>query len=164
MALPPVDLPKGETSAVPGTSGVVAIYCPEEFTDKEKIAECAGRPEIRSGWRPGSSGEDFSKAAAVLKDRRKHGDFSNDDVTFGPELARQAEERKRIDDLEDFRRKQGLDKAGVATDPAAGTRPDLVPPSPEPSWTRRDDPLVDKEDVEKLRKELEEAEKRKSPQ
>jgi hypothetical protein len=164
MALPPVDLPKGETSAVPGTSGIVAIYCPEEFTDKEKIAECAGRPEIRSGWRPGSSGEDFSKAAAVLKDRRKHGDFSNDDVTFGPELARQAEERKRVEDLEDFRRKQDLDKAGVATDPAAGTRPDLVPPSSEPSWTRRDDPLVDKEDVEKLRKELEDAERRKSPQ
>ncbi|MFZ5618288.1 MAG: hypothetical protein ACOZAA_13315 [Pseudomonadota bacterium] len=162
LALPPVDLPKGETSAVPGTSGVVAIYCPEEFTDKEKIAECAGRPEIRSGWRPGASGEDFSKAAAVLKDRRKHGDFSNDDVTFGPELARQAEERRRIEDLEDFRKKQDLGNAGIAQDPASGSRPDLVPPAAEPSWTRRDDSLVDKGDVEKLRKELDEAEKSKS--
>lgn len=162
LALPPVELPKGETSSVPGTSGVVAIYCPEEFTDKEKIAECAGRPEIRSGWRPGASGEDFSKAAAVLKDRRKHGDFSNDSVTFGPELARQAEERRKIEDLEDFRKDQNLGKAGIATDPAAGTRPDLVPDAPDPSWTRRDDPLVDKGDVEKLRKELDEAEKSKS--
>ncbi len=164
LALPSADLPKGDSSAVPGTSGVVAIYCPEEFKDKEKIAECAGRPEIRSGWRPGSSGEDFSKAAAVLKDQRKHGDFSNDAVTFGPEIARQLEQRRRIEDLEDFRKKQGLDKAGIADDPAAGTRPDLAPQSADPSWTRRDDPLVDQKDVEKLRKELEEAEKKKEPQ
>lgn len=163
LALPPVDLPRGETSAVPGTSGVVAIFCPEEFTDKEKIAECAGRPEIRSGWRPGSSGEDFSRAAAVLKGRRQHGDFSNDAVTFGPELARQANERAKIEDLEEFRREQDLGDAGVAKDPASGTRPDLAPPI-EPSWTRRDDPLVDQKDVERLKRELEEAEKNKSPE
>ncbi|MEK7266047.1 MAG: hypothetical protein AAB227_08110 [Pseudomonadota bacterium] len=164
LALPSVNLPKGDTSAVPGTSGVVAIYCPEEFKDKEKIAECAGRPEIRSGWRPGSSGEDFSKAAAVLKDRKQHGDFSNDAVTFGPEIARQIEQRRRTEDLEDFRKKQDLGNAGIASDPAAGTRPDLAPPIDDPSWTRRDDPLVNQKDVEKLRKELEEAEKKKSPQ
>ncbi len=165
MALPPVDLPKGDTSSVPGTSGVVAIYCPDEFSDKEKIAECAGRPEIRSGWRPGSSGEDFSKAAAVLKDRRKHGDFSNDDVTFGPELARQAEERRRIEDLDDPRASQrDLHGEGVGgSDPAAGTRPDFSTPGAEPGWTRRDDPLVDEKDVEKLRRELEEAERKKAP-
>lgn len=164
FTLPQVELPKGETSAVPGTSGVVAIYCPDEFTDKEKIAECAGRPEIRSGWRPGSSGEDFSKAAAVLKDRNKHGDFSNDVVTFGPEIARQIEQRRKFEDLEDFRKKQGLDNAGVASDPAAGTRPQLIPEIAQPSWTRRDDPLVDQKDVERLRKELEQAEKNKTPQ
>lgn len=164
LALPSVDLPKGDADAVPGTSGVVAIYCPEEFKDKEKIAECAGRPEIRSGWRPGSSGEDFSKAAAVLKDRKKHGDFSDDAVTFGPEIARQIEQRRRIEDLEDFRKRQDLGNAGIASDPAVGTRPDLLPPTAEPSWTRREDPLVDQKEVEKLRKELEEAEKKKSPQ
>lgn len=163
MALPQVELPKGETSAIPGTSGVVAIYCPEEFSDKDKIAECAGRPEIRSGWRPGSSGEDFSKAASILRERRKHGDFSNDDVTFGPELARQAEERGKIEDLKDARKEHDLDNVGLAPEPAG--RPDqLVPPIAQPSWTRRDDPLVDEGDVEKLRRELEEAEKQKSPQ
>lgn len=165
FTLPQVELPKGETSAVPGTSGVVAIYCPDEFKDKEKIAECAGRPEIRSGWRPGSSGEDFSKAAAVLKDRNKHGDFSNDATTFGPEIARQIEQRRKIEDLEDFRRNQdGIENAGIAPDLATGTRPNIGPDAINPSWTRRDDPLVDQKDVEKLRKELEEAEKKKSPQ
>ncbi|OFX04554.1 MAG: hypothetical protein A3E78_04400 [Alphaproteobacteria bacterium RIFCSPHIGHO2_12_FULL_63_12] len=164
LALPSVDLPKGDAAAIPGTSGVVAIYCPEEFTDKEKIAECAGRPEIRSGWRPGSSGEDFSKAAAALKNRNKHGDFSDDAVTFGPEIARQIEQRRRVEDLEDFRKSQDLGNAGIAPDPASGTRPDLTPPVADPSWTRRDDPLVDQKDVEKLKRELEEAEKKKSPQ
>lgn len=164
FVLPQVELPKGETNAVPGTSGVVAIYCPEEFKDKEKIAECAGRPEIRSGWRPGSSGEDFSKAAAVLKDRNKHGDFSNDAVTFGPEIARQIQQRRKIEDLEDFRKKQDLDNAGVASDPAAGTRPQLVPEISQPSWTKHEDPLVDQKDIEKLRKELEAAQEQKTPQ
>ena len=93
-----------------------------------------------------------------------HGDFSDDAVTFGPEIARQIEQRRKIEDLEDFRKKQDLGNVGIANDPAAGTRPNLVPPSAEPSWTRRDDPLVDQKDVDKLRKELEEAEKKKSPQ
>lgn len=166
LALPSVDLPTGEASAVPGTSGVVAIFCPDEFKDKEKIAECAGRPEIRSGWRPGSSGEDFSKAAAVLKAKRKHGDFSNDETTFGPEIARQLERRRRVEDLEDARKSQS-DVIGAhagASDPAAGTRPDFGGADAEPGWTRRDDPLVDQKDIEKLRKELEEAERRKSPE
>lgn len=162
FVLPQVELPKGDSSAAPGTSGVVAIYCPEEFKDREKIAECAGRPEIRSGWRPGASGEDFSKAAAVLKDRARHGDFSNDATTFGPEIARQIEQRKRIEDLEDFRKGQNLGGSGIADDPAAGTRPELVPPIADPSWAKRNDPLVDNKDVDKLKRELEEAERKKS--
>jgi hypothetical protein len=166
LALPPVDLPQGERSATPGTSGIVAIYCPKEFKDAEKIAECAGRPEIRSGWRPGASGEDFSKAAAILKDRRKHGDFSGDATTFGPEIARQLEERRRLEELEDVRKSQkDIHDLGVkGGDPAAGTRPDFGRDGPESGWTRREDPLVDRKDVEKLREELEEAEKKKSPQ
>lgn len=163
--LPAVDLPKGDTPVRPGSSGVMAIFCPEEFADKDKAAECAGRTEIRSGWRPGASGEDFSKAAAILKQRRQEGDFSDDDVRYGSELARAANDRARQDDIEDFRRGQADDlaKTGIASDPASATRPDLVPPGAEPSWTRRDDPLVDGKDVEKLRKELEEAERRNNP-
>ncbi len=165
FGLPAVDLPKGDTPAKPGSSGVMAIFCPEEFSDKEKAAECAGRTEIRSGWRPGASGEDFSKAAAVLKQRREEGDFSDDAVTFGPEIARQAAERARQADIEDFRRGQAedLNTTGIADDPAAGSRPDLTPAGAEPAWTRRDDPLVNEKDVEKLRKELEEAERRSNP-
>lgn len=162
FTLPAVELPKGDASSNPGTSGVVAIYCPEEFSDKEKIAECAGRPEIRSGWRPGSSGEDFSKAAAVLKDRNRHGDFSDDSVTFGPEIARQIEQRQREQDLEDFRKGQDLGSAGLAPEPAGAARPELTRPIADPSWTKRNDPLVDDKDVEKLRRDLEEAERRKT--
>jgi hypothetical protein len=163
--LPQVDLPKGDTPVKPGSSGVMAIFCPEEFEDKEKAAECAGRTEIRSGWRPGASGEDFSKAAAILRTKRQEGDFSGDDVRYGTDLARAANDRARQDDIEDFRRGQAEDlgKTGLASDPAAANRPDLSPPGAEPSWTRRDDPLVNEKDVEKLRRELEEAERRNNP-
>jgi hypothetical protein len=165
FTLPEVDLPKGDSPARPGSSGVMAIFCPEEFKDKDKAAECAGRTEIRSGWKPGASGEDFSKAAAILRQKRETGDFSGDDVRYGTDLARAANERARQADIEDFRKGQAedLNTAGLASDPAAANRPDLTPPGAEPSWTRRDDPLVDKKDVEKLRRELEEAEKRKTP-
>jgi hypothetical protein len=86
-------------------------------------------------------------------------------VRYGTDLARAANERARQADIEDFRKGQAedLNTAGLASDPAAANRPDLTPPGAEPSWTRRDDPLVDKKDVEKLRRELEEAEKRKTP-
>lgn len=163
--LPAVDLPKGDTPVKPGSSGVMAIFCPEEFTDKDKAAECAGRTEIRSGWRPGASGEDFSKAAAILRSKREDGDFSGDDVRYGTDLARAANDRARQNDIEDFRRGQSedLNSAGLASDPAAANRPDLTPPGAEPSWTRRDDPLVNEGDVEKLRKDLEDAERRRNP-
>lgn len=164
FTLPKVDLPKGDTPAKPGSSGVMAIFCPEEFTDKEKAAECAGRTEIRSGWRPGASGEDFSKAASILRQKREQGDFSGDDVRYGTDLARAANDRARLEDIEDFRRGQAddLSKAGVAPEPA-GTAVNIGSSGAEPSWTRRDDPLVDKKDVEKLRRELEEAERRNNP-
>ena len=163
--LPSVNLPKGDTPVKPGSSGVMAIFCPEEFENEDKAAECAGRTEIRSGWRPGASGEDFSKAAAILRQKREEGDFSGDDVRYGTDLARAANERARAADIEDFRRGQAedLNKTGIASDPAAANRPDLTPAGAEPSWTRRDDPLVNEKDVEKLRRELEEAERRKNP-
>lgn len=164
FTLPQVDLPKGDTPARPGSSGVMAIFCPDEFEDKEKAAECAGRTEIRSGWRPGASGEDFSKAAAILRQKREQGDFSGDDVRYGTDLARAANERARQDDIEDFRRGQAddLGKTGLAPEPA-GTAVDFGTSGAEPSWTRRDDPLVDQKDVEKLRRDLEDAERRSKP-
>lgn len=164
FSLPKVDLPKG-SAAAPGTSGVVAVFCPEEFTNKEKAAECAGRTEIRSGWRPGASGEDFSKAAKVLQQRRQEGDFSGDAVTFGPAIAREADEARRRRDLEDFRKSQGsVNDLGTnqTGDPAAASRPGIGPADFEPSWTKREDPLVDQKDVDKLKRDLEQAEKDKT--
>ena len=160
FVLPQVELPTGETSTMPGTSGVVAIYCPEEFEDREKIAECAGRPEIRSGWRPGATGEDFSRAVELLKEQRARGVYTGDSATFGPEIARRMEQQRREQDLTDFRRSQDdvNDIGATSNDPAAGTRPDIGPAPFEPSWTRRQDPLVDQKDVDRLRRELEEAE------
>jgi hypothetical protein len=163
--LPAVDLPAGDTPVQPGSSGVMAIFCPEEFKDKEKAAECAGRTEIRSGWKPGASGEDFSKAAAILRQKREEGDFSGDGVRFGTDLARAANDRARQEDLEDFRKGQAgaSASAGVASDPGSASDRNLVGPGQEPNWTLREDPLVDQKDVEKLRKELEAAERPNNP-
>jgi hypothetical protein len=164
FSLPKVDLPQG-AKAAPGTSGVVAVFCPEEFKNKDKAAECAGRTDIRSGWRPGASGEDFSKAAKVLQQRRQEGDFSGDGVTYGPAIAREADEARRRRDLEDFRKSQGsVNDLGTnqTQDPAAATRPNIGPADFEPSWTKREDPLVDQKDVDKLKRDLEQAEKDKN--
>ena len=100
-----------------------------------------------------------------MRSKREDGDFSGDDVRYGTDLARAANGRARQNDIEDFRRGQSedLNSAGLASDPAAANRPDLTPPGAEPSWTRRDDPLVNEGDVEKLRKDLEDAERRRNP-
>jgi hypothetical protein len=156
-ALPQVDLPEGETSSAPGQSGVMAIFCPDEFKDKEKAAECAGRPEIRSGWKPGGSGEDFSRAVDLLKQQRERGDYSAG--KFGTEAQRRAEELQKQLELNDFRKSQDdINNLGLeSNDPAAGTRPDIGPAAVEPSWTRRDDPQVDQKDINQLKKELDAA-------
>lgn len=78
-AVPKIELPPGASPGAPGSSGVVAIYCPKQFkTNKDKAEECAGRTEIRSGWRPGKSGEDWSKAVELLKKERAAGKFGDD--------------------------------------------------------------------------------------
>ncbi len=102
--LPLVDLPTIEgvegnentpLGAFAGASGVVAIFCKEQFENPDKIAECAGRVQILSGWRPGDSGEDYSKAVEYLREAQRRGQgtspqFRNtlgeivDDPLFGP--------------------------------------------------------------------------------
>ena len=157
LALPDVDLPEGDTPSAPGQSGIVAIFCPDEFEDKEKAAECAGRPEIRSGWRPGGSGEDFSRAVELLRQQRERGGYSAG--AYGSPEQRQAEDMRRQQDLADFRKSQdSLNALGAqSNDPAARSRPDIGPGAVEPSWTRRNDPLVDQKDVDRLKRELDEA-------
>jgi hypothetical protein len=170
MALPPVDLPKGDTSAVPGTSGVVAIFCPDEFKDKEKVAECAGRPEIRSGWRPGASGEDFSKAAELLRQQNEAGRANSGPSIASPSAGRFDEAIIARDLLR--RRGEGLgDSAGRAAreeggerDPASGTRPDIGPGEYQPPSLTNDRSVLDRRDEERLKKALEEAEKAKEPE
>jgi hypothetical protein len=168
VPLPNVDLPEGQAAITPGQSGVVAIFCPEEFKDKEKAAECAGRTEIKSGWRPGAGGEDWSEAVRLLKKDKMAGraGASPSDI-YGPEVGGAMEDAASVEALKDFRRSQGslADPAGEASGNLDRTlgQPDIGAKTPEPSWTLRDDPLVTRKDAEKLRQALEEAEKKKLP-
>jgi hypothetical protein len=165
--LPNVDLPEGQAAITPGQSGVVAIFCPEEFTDKEKAAECAGRTEIKSGWRPGAGGEDWSEAVRLLKKDKIAGrtGASPSDV-YGAEIGGRMEDAETLNALRDFRKSQAPVNNQAAdsssnVDRTLG-RPDIGPEAVEPSWTLKDDPLVTRKDAEKLREALEEAEKKKS--
>ena len=166
MMLPSVDLPEGEIASVPGSSGVVAIYCPEQFDNEDKQAECAGRTEIRSGWRPGSSGEDWTEAVRLLRQARREGrDGVDPALLFGPEIARRMEDELRAQDLEDFRRSaDDINEPFQEDNLTRGLgRPSGIEPPPfEPSWTKRDDPEFDQKDLEKLREALDEAERNKS--
>jgi hypothetical protein len=169
-ALPQVDLPEGEAAAVPGQSGVVAIYCPKEFANKDKAAECAGRTEIKSGWRPGASGEDWSVAVRLLKKDQQAGRVgASPSEVFGPEQGQAIEDAANAAALRDFRRTVGRgldDPAGATSGNLNETlgQPDLGPAENEPSWTLREDPNVDQKQVDKLKKALEDAERRNSPQ
>lgn len=168
MPLPSVDLPEGQAAITPGQSGVVAIFCPEEFKDKEKAAECAGRTEIRSGWRPGVGKEDWSEAVRLLKKDREAGraGASPSDI-YGAKVGGAMEDAAAVEALKDFRKTQAplANPAGEASGNLNRTlgQPDIGPKTPEPSWTLRDDPLVTRKDAEKLREALEEAEKKKLP-
>lgn len=163
FALPTVNLPEGNAAITPGSSGVVAIFCDEQFDDKEKAAECAGRTEIRSGWRPGASGEDWSEAARLLKQERTAGrDGVDPSAIYGTAAGRSIEDARRAQDLTDFRRSQdGLnDPAGVAAGNLNRTlgQPDIGPDAFEPSWTLREDPDLTQKDLDELEDQLREAE------
>ena len=168
LPLPSVDLPEGETPVSPGESGVVAIFCPEEFINEDKQAECAGRTEIRSGWRPGSSGENWDEAIRLLKRERREGIRAGSPQSiFSPSVARRIEDEIRARELSDPRRSQDdinnqAQSANSNLDNALG-RPDIGPAPFEPSWNRREDPIYDQGDIDRLEKELREAEELKDP-
>lgn len=169
--LPKVDLPAGAQVAAPGASGVVAIFCPEEFKNKDKAAECAGRTEIRSGWKPGASGEDWSEAVRLLKQARQRGQGGSDPATaFSPEVARRLQR--------DYQNKDAapsvLGGQRPATDGFGGVenttqtsadnierglgRPDIGPAEPVSADSRRDPAPVSDGRIRKLEKALDEAE------
>lgn len=172
--LPKVDLPAGAQVAAPGASGVVAIFCPEEFKNKDKAAECAGRTEIRSGWKPGSSGEDWSEAVRLLKQARERGQGGADPATtFSPEVARRLQR--------DYQNKDAapsvLGDQRPATDGFGGIenktqkstdtierglgRPSIGPAEPVSADERRDPAPISDGQIRKLEKALDEAEKAK---
>ena len=166
LPLPAVNLPEGQAAINPGSSGIVAIFCDQQFKNKDKAAECAGRTDIRSGWRPGASGEDWSQAARLLQQDRAAGKGGADpSAIYGASVGRRLEDEKRAEDLRDFRRGDAAinDPAGAASENLDATlgQPNVGPPAFEPSWTLREDPEVTQKDLKKLEKDLDEAEKKK---
>lgn len=166
LPLPSVDLPEGALPSNPGASGVIAIFCPEEFADKEKAAECAGRTEIRSGWRPGASGEDWSEAIRLLKQDRAHGQSATDpSAIFGPQTGRAMRDQEQLDQMQFPRAVDINDPAGEASRNLEDTlgQPDLGPGAVNPNWNQRVDPNVSQKKLRELEKALEEADKAKNP-
>lgn len=159
FVLPQVALPQGEAAINPGDSGVVAIFCPEQFEDDDKAKECAGRREIRSGWRPGASGEDWSRATELLKGTRERGIVG---PTAGPVAEQLARERARalVDEMRDPRRSQdSVNNLPDAGDDnimrgVEGDRPNVGPRPFEPSWTLRDESQLTEEEKRRIEEEL----------
>jgi hypothetical protein len=166
LPLPTVNLPEGQAAISPGSSGVVAIFCDQQFKNKDKAAECAGRTDIRSGWLPGASGENWGEAARLLKNDRAAGKVGVDpSAIYGAGVGRRLEDERRAGELRDPRRSMDSlnDPAGAAAGNLTDTlgQPNVGPAPFEPSWTLPEDPQVSQKDLKKLEKELEEAEKKK---
>lgn len=155
------ELPDGAAAILPGDSGVVAIFCPEEFTDADKQEECAGRTEIRSGWRPGASGEDWSRATELLKGDRERGVSG---PTAGPVVRTLREQRDygEMEALQDFRRTQdSVNNLPDAGDDnlmrgVEGNRPGIGPRAFEPSWTLRENGEYTQEELDEIREQIRE--------
>ncbi|MEO0878425.1 MAG: hypothetical protein AAFY22_01810, partial [Pseudomonadota bacterium] len=145
-----------------------AIFCPEEFEDADKQAECAGRTQIRSGWRPGASGEDFTEAARLLqRERREAGGVAaapglpiNVRGRFDPAGAQRDDDIRRAGELTDRRRSaDSVNNLAQESDNLTDTlvRPDVGPAPFEPSWTKRDDSELTQEEIEELQRQLDDA-------
>lgn len=165
LPLPAVNLPEGQAAINPGSSGVIAIFCDRQFKNKDKAAECAGRTDIRSGWRPGASGEDWSEAARLLQRDRAAGKGGADPAAiYGESAGRRLEDERRAGELRASR--PGIDindPAGAASSNVDATlgQPNVGPKDFAPSWTLPEDPEVTQKDLKKLEKDLDEAEKKK---
>jgi len=160
VALPSFDnLPAGAasdgTAVLPTDSGVVAIFCPEQFDDEDKQKECAGRREIRSGWRPGDSGENWDRAVELLKQNRARGATG---PSYGP-VADTLARRREADRVIEMRNSTVAAPGAVGdnvTSTLEANRPDIGPKSFEPNWTVRDTPEgISEKDLEELRRSVE---------
>ncbi|MCI5046059.1 MAG: hypothetical protein MRY59_01055 [Aquisalinus sp.] len=171
-ALPEVSLPDVGGG---GSSGVVAIFCPDEFEDRDKIEECAGR-EVLSGWT--RTNEDWSGITSAL--RRGGVNVPDEAAQYGPgwrgELGENEAYYERRDlglvigreaarRLEQQRGYQQLKQASVGTesttDATAQSLDNLGGAVPcyvddcnwEPSWTITQDPNIDTDTVERIMRE-----------
>ena len=164
--MPRVQLPVGDTPITPGSSGIVAIFCPDQFENDDKAKECAGRRELRSGWRPGDSGEDWARATELLKRARERGQTGPDlDLVVGPIEARRIRNDRLLRDLEAARPNDSriTNQADGADDNLSrgveGNRPAIGPSPFEPNWSLPDDSELSQKEIDELREALEEAEK-----
>ncbi len=164
--LPNVNLPSTEAG---GSLGVTAIYCPEVFDNEDKIQECAGRPEIRSGWRPGQ--EDWTE---VVQSLARGGLTTTSNPITGPAGERHyapnsphapltTEQaiigRKAAENLKDARKNVDVRNASVGiqeqthADMGEGAEvPNFITDTWEPSWTRNDEPYMDKDVLKEIEK------------
>jgi len=166
--LPTVDLPAalqssgGTLANLGGASGVIAIFCQEQFTNPDKVAECAGRVQILSGWRPGDSGEDYSRAVAYLRQARaKSGGVGGPelDKIIGP---RQARILKSFERAVDLTVNNGV-ALGDIGDVTAGSVSEDIDLTPGPLGPRplRNDPIFSNRDVRNVDRTLRELERAK---
>ena len=155
-----IDLPETEGG---GPSGLIAIRCYEIFSDPDKIAECAGRPEVRSGWT--AEGADWSGIIASLKrggvtvpkdrpwigpprDGLREGyeyyEPFDDGLIIGRAAAEEREDWKGYAALQDPRRGVAgmMDTSRLAGDNFGFDNTWFLGTN-EPSWSLREDPHVD---------------------
>lgn len=163
-----VDVP--ERGGAGGPSGVIAIYCLKEFVDAEKAAECAGRPEIRSGWVKGA--QDWSDITAALRrgggptqpeigapyrrplaDNERYYQSEDGRYIIGASAAHRLERERKAAWLGDETRgvMAVMDSSSQSMSNLSGAEvTNYITNQWEPSWTLREDPDIDLADIERL--------------
>ena len=167
--LPDIALPEGQGG---GPTGVVAIYCPQIFSDPDKAAECAGR-DIRSGWQ--RTNEDWSTIAGSLlrggvnvprvplygpdwRDplgpNETYYEAQDLSVILGPKIARAVEDERKGRWL-----KEGQQGVFQMTNPTTQSASNYGIGTPyyleswEPTWAQREDPSISLRDLERLKRD-----------
>ncbi len=165
-SLPAVNLPQANAG---GSSGVTAIFCPDVFDNDDKVQECAGRPEIRSGWQPGN--EDWSEVIDSLQrggvatisnpqtgpagDRKpvpgsRHAPLTTEEAILGRGTAENIQDAKGIAALkENSLGVENVAGADMGEGMVAGEF--YINGGWEPNWTLSDKTRMEREMLEKMR-------------
>lgn len=172
QAAPQIDL--AERGAAGGPSGITAIYCPDEFDDPDKAAECAGRPEILSGWK--YEDEDWSDMAAALRrggvnvkpskpyigaphrrplaDNESYYEPFDEGLIIGRDAAKRNEMARKGEWLKDPRREVAsvMDTASHSMSNLGDAEvTNYITDTWQPSWTLREEPELSLDDIERIR-------------